>query len=263
MELEINIIDAFTNTRFGGSAAAVIITNQWLGDHLMQAIATENNLSETAFLLKQAPDEYQIRWFSPVAEIDFCGHATLASAFVIFSKNPKINTLRFFAEAVGEMPITRSHDGRVVMDFPNRPPKPVEQVPNDLIKGLSIQPTEVLRNSQAYFAIYEKEEDIYQLEQHPEVLKNLAPYDVVVTAHSKEYDFVSRYFWPSNGGAEDPVTGSIHTGLTPYWSEKLGKPELIAFQASKRGGLIFCQLKGDRVIISGKAIQYLKGIIEV
>ncbi|BBM02079.1 PhzF family phenazine biosynthesis protein [Microbulbifer sp. GL-2] len=263
MELEINIIDAFTDTRFGGNSAAVIITEQWLSNSQMQAIATENNLSETAFLLKHSEKEFQIRWFSPMNEVDFCGHATLASAYVIFSKNPKLETLYFSAEAVGEMQITHSEDGEIAMDFPNRAPRPIEQVPRDLIDGLSKIPSEVLRNQQAYFAIYDTEEDVYQLQQNAGKLKRLAPYDVVVTARSKKYDFVSRYFWPSNGGVEDPVTGSIHTGLAPYWAAQLDKSRLTAFQASKRGGLLHCQLKGNRVVISGKAVQYLKGTIEI
>ncbi|WP_020412396.1 PhzF family phenazine biosynthesis protein [Microbulbifer variabilis] len=263
MELEINIVDAFTETQFGGNAAAVIITKSWLSEMQMQAIAAENNLSETAFLLKQSESEYQIRWFSPITEVDFCGHATLASAFVVFSKHPQLDTLNFSAQAVGKMQITQNREGEIFMDFPNRNPERVEHTPEDLIDGLSSLPKQVLRNQQAYFAIYDSEDTIYQLEQDAEKLKKLAPYDVVVTARSKEFDFISRYFWPSNGGAEDPVTGSIHAGLAPYWAAKLDKSRLTAFQASKRGGVLNCQIKGDRVIVSGKAIQYLKGVIQI
>lgn len=263
MQLEITIIDAFTDTLFKGNSAAVIITEQWLADDLMQSVAAENNLSETAFLLKCSDNEYQIRWFSPITEIDFCGHATLASAFVLFSQNPTLNGVHFSAEAVGKMHIARADDGYIAMNFPNRAPHPVTHVPNNLIAGLSIKPADILRNHQAYFAIYEKEEDIYNLKPNSEKLKTLAPFDVVATARSNQYDFISRYFWPANGGVEDPVTGSIHTGLAPYWAEKLDKSRLTAFQASKRGGLLNCQVQGDRVIISGKAVQYLQGSIKL
>ncbi|WKD48870.1 PhzF family phenazine biosynthesis protein [Microbulbifer spongiae] len=263
MQLEITIVDAFTDTLFKGNSAAVIITQQWLADDLMQSIAAENNLSETAFLMKFSDSEYRIRWFSPVTEIDFCGHATLASAFVLFSKNPTLQSVHFSAGAVGKMYIARADDGYITMHFPKRAPHPVAHIPGDLMTGLSIQPADVLRNNQAYFAIYEREEDIFNLKPDPAKLKILAPFDVVATARSVQYDFISRYFWPANGGVEDPVTGSIHTGLAPYWAEKLDKSRLTAFQASKRGGLLNCQVKEDRVIISGKAVQYLKGNISV
>ncbi|GAB2886332.1 PhzF family phenazine biosynthesis protein [Microbulbifer echini] len=263
MQLEMDIVDAFTDSQFGGNSAAVIITGEWLSEPLMQSIAAQNNLSETAFLRERSDSEYEIRWFSPLTEIDFCGHATLASAFVVFRKHPHLKGLDLFAEAVGDMHISRNGDGLIAMDFPSRAPQPLTSLPSDLLEGLSITPTEVLRNNQAYFAIYTAEEDILQLQQNATKLARLAPFDVVVTAQSKKYDFISRYFWPANGGAEDPVTGSIHTGLAPYWGDKLGKSDLVAYQASKRGGLLHCQLKEERVIISGSAVQYLSGVIEV
>ncbi|WP_226642966.1 PhzF family phenazine biosynthesis protein [Microbulbifer variabilis] len=263
MQVEINIVDAFTDVQFGGNSAAVIIIEEWLSKPLMQSIAAQNNLSETAFLRRCSDSEYQVRWFSPLTEIDFCGHATLASAFVVFRRHPHLKGLDFFAEAVGDMHISRNGDGLIAMDFPSRPPQPLTSIPSDLLEGLSITPTEVLRNNQAYFAVYTAEEDILRLQQDATKLARLAPYDVVVTAQSKKYDFISRYFWPANGGAEDPVTGSIHTGLAPYWGEKLSKSNLIAYQASKRGGLLHCQLEGERVIISGNAVPYLNGVIDI
>jgi len=263
MKLTINIIDAFTDTQFKGNSAAVIITDHWLSDDLMQSIAMENNLSETAYLVKDTLDSYQIRWFSPLMEIPFCGHATLASAFVIFSENNSLDTFVITADAVGQMVIEKGDDGYIQMDFPNRKPSPVEQVPSELIQGLSIEPMEVLLNQQAYFAVYNNEEDVLNVVQNKDQLKQLAPYDVVVTAKSERYDFLSRYFWPASGGEEDPVTGSIHTGLAPYWAEKLGKSQLMAYQASKRGGTLFCKVDGERVYISGKAVKYLEGFIEV
>jgi len=264
MRLKINIIDAFTETRFKGNSAAVIISEEWLSDDLMQSIATENNLSETAYLVKSEDDSYKIRWFSPITEIDFCGHATLASAYVIFSDFPDTNGIKIFAKAVGIMEIIKTEDGYIQMDFPNRKPSFVECVPESLLNGLSIKPIKVLINNQAYFAVYEDEEDVLNVTQNKEYLMALAPHDVVVTAAStKEYDFISRYFWPANGGDEDPVTGSIHTGLAPFWAEYLNKKELIAYQASSRGGLLACKVTNDRVYISGKAVQYLEGYIDV
>lgn len=263
MKLRINIVDAFTDTLFKGNSAAVVITEQWLPEHLMQAIATENNLSETAYLVKSGEGSYAIRWFSPITEIDFCGHATLASAAVIFRDQPQISEVTFTAEAVGNMTIKKMADGYIQMDFPNRKPMPVEKVPDELLAGLSIPPAKVMLNEQAYFAIFDNENEVLSVEQNKQQLKQLAPYDVVVTAPSNKYDFVSRYFWPANGGDEDPVTGSIHTGLAPYWAEQFDKSELIAYQASARGGVLCCRLEGDRVYISGKAVHYLEGFIEV
>lgn len=264
MKLKINIIDAFTETRFKGNSAAVIISEEWLSDDLMQSIATENNLSETAFLVKSENDSYEVRWFSPITEIDFCGHATLASAYVIFSDLPETKSIKIFAKSVGIMEIIKTEDGYIQMDFPNRKPSFVECVPESLLNGLSIEPNKVLINNQAYFAVYEDEEDVLNVTQNKEYLMTLAPLDVVVTAAStQEYDFISRYFWPANGGDEDPVTGSIHTGLAPFWAEHLNKKELIAYQASSRGGLLACKVTNDRVYISGKAVQYLEGHIDV
>lgn len=263
MELEINVIDAFTDTVFKGNPAAVIITQDWLSEDLMQSIAAENNLSETAFLVRDKTDTYQIRWFSPLTEIAFCGHATLASAFVIFTKNPEKRTIHFSAEAVGTLSVVKTDSGSIQMDFPNTNPEKVENIPAELKQGLSIEPSEVYRNSQAYFVVYESESDVLSIGRDNETLKKLKPFDVVVTcqAESQEYDFISRYFWPANGGDEDPVTGSIHTGLAPFWAARLGKHKLIAYQASKRGGVLNCTVSGDRVFISGHAIQYLKGSI--
>lgn len=271
MQLEINIVDAFTDTVFKGNSAAVIITDSWLSEDLMQFIAMENNLSETAFLVPNESNEktnYQIRWFSPITEIAFCGHATLASAFVLFNKNPTLKTIRISAKAVGVLTIVQTSAGKIQMEFPNTKPEKVTSIPDSLLAGLSIAPIEVYRNSQAYFVIYNTKSDVLNVIRDNEVLKQLAPLDVVVTCQSqsddlKSYDFISRYFWPANGGDEDPVTGSIHTGLAPFWAERLGKDELIAYQASSRGGILHCVVENDKVIISGNAVQYLTGFITV
>ncbi|ALF58642.1 PhzF family phenazine biosynthesis protein [Psychrobacter urativorans] len=267
MQLEINVIDAFTDTVFKGNSAAVIITDYWLSDELMQSIAMENNLSETAFLVKQDldGDTYHIRWFSPLTEIDFCGHATLASAFVLFKKNPTLTAIKLFAKAVGMLTVVQTDTGKIQMDFPNKKPEKVDVIPDSLSTGLSISPVEVYRNSQAYFVIYPSEADVLSIVRDNEKLKQLAPFNVVVTCKSENnhYDFISRYFWPANGGDEDPVTGSAHTGLAPLWAARLGKNELIAYQASARGGVLDCVVAGDRVFISGHAVQYLTGFITV
>lgn len=262
MKLKVNFIDAFTDTVFKGNSAAVIVLDAWLDKHLMQAIATENNLSETAFIVKTGA-VYHIRWFSPLTEIDFCGHATLASAFVLFNQLPDNNVLAFHAQAVGEIEVTKQENGFIQMDFPNRKPKRVTDVPQALIDGLSILPDNVHQNEQAYFVVYPNETDVLEVIPDTVSLKMLAPFDVVVTAQGKSYDFISRYFWPANGGDEDPVTGSIHAGLAPFWAEALDKDRLLAQQASTRGGELSCLVKGDRVFISGQAVQYLTGEIEL
>ena len=270
MQLEINVIDAFTDTVFKGNSAAVILTDSWLSDDLMQSIAMENNLSETAFLVadnsdKKDADTYHIRWFSPLTEIDFCGHATLASAFVLFKKNPDVTTIKFLAKAVGMLSVVQTGSGKIQMDFPNRQPEKVTAIPDELLAGLSIAPVEVYRNVQAYFVIYDSESDVLSVSRDDEKLKQLLPLNVVVTCQSEsdQYDFISRYFWPDSGGGEDPVTGSAHTGLAPLWAERLGKNELIAYQASSRGGVLECSVAGDRVLISGNAVHYLTGFITV
>jgi PhzF family phenazine biosynthesis protein len=267
MKLRIYQIDAFTDQVFAGNYAAVVPLPAWLPDAKMQQIAIENNLSETAFYVARDPRElsgsFEIRWFSPITEIDFCGHATLASAFVIFDLEPKRTEIVFETAKVGNLIVKRGKQGLLEMDFPNQAPEPVTEIPAALLEGLSIRPVHVLRNRQAYFAVYDTEADVRSIVPNLEQLKKLGPLDVVVTAPGNETDFVSRYFWPANGGAEDPVTGSIHTGLAPYWAARLGKEILHAYQASSRGGQVFLELRGDRVIVSGHAVKYMEGVIHV
>ena len=275
MQLEINIVDAFTDRLFQGNSAAVIVTDDWLSDDVMQSIATENNLSETAFLVVDEQGVYHIRWFSPMTEIAFCGHATLASASVLFNKHPEMQRITLFAKAVGSMSVVKTASGKIQMDFPNTKPAPIDDIPHALLAGLSIAPVSVYRNNQAYFVRYDTVSDVLSVQRDNEMLAQLAPRDVVVTAAVRAddenvgdnnfagYDFVSRYFWPANGGDEDPVTGSIHTGLAPFWAERLGKLELTAYQASRRGGIVHCEVAGDRVRISGNAVHYLTGTIHL
>ena len=268
MQLEINVVDAFTDTLFKGNSAAVIITDDWLADDLMQSIAFENNLSETAFIVSDDKGIYHIRWFTPFTEIAFCGHGTLASAFVLFKKNPTLTSIKFSAKAVGTFTVIKTDSGKIQMDFPNRKPEKVDDIPDSLSAGLSIAPVEVYRNEKAYFVVYDSETDVFNVSRDNEKLKELLPLNVVVTCQAEsdtyhQYDFISRYFWSNNGGGEDPVTGSVHTGLAPLWAERLAKNELVAYQASSRGGVIDCAVVDDRVFISGNAVQYLTGFITI
>ncbi len=266
MKLAIYQIDAFTDTVFEGNYAAVVPLDQWLPDDLMQQIARENNLSETAFFVRQPDGIFNIRWFSPITEIAFCGHATLASAYVIFKQCADVGIIEFFADAVGRLAVQRQESGLIEMRFPLRRAERLEEAPRQLVEGLSIQPKEVLISEQAYVVIYDTERDVRSVIPHLGLLAALGPRDVVVTAPSdagSAYDFVSRYFWPANGGDEDPVTGSIHATLAPLWAERLGKQALLAMQVSKRTGLLHCAVQTDSVIIAGNAVQYLEGTIEV
>lgn len=271
MKLELYQVDAFTNQLFGGNAAAVVPLPDelidWPSEQLMLQIAVENNLSETAFLKKLAPAHYQIRWFSPLCEIDFCGHATLAAAFVLFSRETAAE-LRFSTLKVGDLTVQQGQDSWLEMNFPQRLAVAQGEVPPALLQALNHQPVEVLRSEQAWFLVYDDASKVQQLAPDMALLKTLWPYDVVATAPGRgvadgQYDFVSRYFWPANGGDEDPVTGSIHAGLTPYWAQKLNKTALLAYQASSRGGVLRCELQGDRVQVSGQARLYLQGQITV
>lgn len=263
MKLPIFIIDAFTGERFRGNPAAVVPLAKWLPDATMQAIAAENNLSETAFLLRATDARYHIRWFSPLQEIAFCGHATLAAAHVLFRCRRVPSPVTFIAAAVGELPAALRRDGLIEMSFPDREPGPVTEIPADLVQGLSIAPVEVLRNPQAYVAIYDNQEQVRAVLPDLGRLARLAPLDVAVTAPGVDHDFVSRYFWPASGGSEDPVTGSIHAGLAPLWGKRLGKAALVALQLSQRTGILHCRLEGGRVYIAGASVQYLDGTIDV
>ncbi|MCG9768737.1 PhzF family phenazine biosynthesis protein [Pseudoalteromonas piscicida] len=262
MQVEYFVVDAFTRKRFGGNNAAIVEVENWLSDALMQQIAIENNLSETAFLKPTGNNHYEIRWFSPITEIDFCGHATLAAAYVLFNHKGKSGEIKFQTQEVGTLTVKQVADGRIVMEFPNLAPE-LTKAPDALLEGLNVTPTRVLKNRQAYFVIVETEQQVRSCEYDSDKLKTLAPFDVVVTAKGDDVDFVSRYFWPANGGDEDPVTGSIHAGLAPYWAKALNKQKLHAHQASKRGGELFCEVTDTNVIVSGFGVLYAKGIFEI
>jgi len=258
MKLQYFEVDAFANKPFQGNPAGICPLNQWLDDALMQNIAAENNLAETAFFVPRG-DDYELRWFAPAVEIDLCGHATLASAFILFSElGRKGDALRFHTKS-GVLSVTRKGD-ILTLDFPSRPPKPAS-IPDALIRGLGKKPVQVLK-ARDYFALYESAEDVRTLNPDIPLLGTLDE-KVIVTAPGLDCDFVSRFFAPTAGVPEDPVTGSAHCTLIPYWSARLSKTKMFARQLSKRGGELFCELAGDRVLIGGKAVLYSRGQIEI
>ena len=257
MNIPIYQVDAFTDKLFGGNPAAVCPLEKWLDTELLQKIAAENNLSETAFFVKGGKD-FELRWFTPKIEVDLCGHATLASAHVIFNHLSYDEKQITFASASGELRVTTAN-GLITLDFPSTPPSPAEIVP-ELTQGLGLKPEEV-HKSRDYLALFKSEDDILSIEPDFNILGKLDSLGVIITAEGKNSDFVSRFFAPAAGINEDPVTGSAHTTLIPFWAERLNKNTLHAFQLSERKGELFCELSGDRVKISGYAITFLKGEI--
>ena len=259
MKIPIYHIDAFANRVFAGNPAAVCPLEEWLEDSVMQAIAQENNLSETAFFV---PEEhgYRIRWFTPVAEVDLCGHATLAAAFVIFNYGDTSRSQITFRSRSGKLTVVKER-GLLSMDFPSQPPVPCE-APKELVDGLGKEPLEVLC-SEDYLAVFSSENDLIELNPDMGILRKVGLRGVIVTAQGKRVDFVSRFFAPKLGVDEDPVTGSSHCALTPYWANKLNKKELHAHQVSQRGGELFCRDCGHRVIISGRAVKFMEGSITI
>jgi len=259
MKLPIYQVDAFTKKVFAGNPAAVVPLPDWLPDNTLQAIAAENNLSETAFIVKKEGG-YDLRWFTPVMEVDLCGHATLASAFVLFDILGSADKSITFSTKSGKLTVT-NEGNLLTMDFPSRPPVPCP-TPADLIDGLGKVPIELLR-SRDYFAVFSTEQEIKSLTPDFTALARLDCTGITVTARSTHVDFVSRFFAPQAGIPEDPVTGSAHCSLIPYWAEKLGKKKLHALQVSARGGELFCEDMGERVKISGNAVVFFSGMLEV
>lgn len=248
-------IDAFADQAFAGNPAAVMPLEQWLPDDVMQAIAAENNLSETAFFVREG-NGYRIRWFMPVGEIDLCGHATLASAFVVLTELEPGKDRVDFESMSGPLVITREGD-RFCLDFPLRAPNPVP-CPEGLEEALGVPVKETWRTREL-FALVHDERAVRELNPDLEAVGRLSPAGIVVTAAGSDCDFVSRCFSPLEGIPEDPVTGSTHCVLVPYWSARLGKKSLFARQLSRRGGELFCEERGDRVRIAGKAVKVLEG----
>jgi PhzF family phenazine biosynthesis protein len=251
---------AFTGRLFTGNPAGVcLLTDEWLPDEGMQKIATENNLAETAFLIERQ-DYFDLRWFAPAVEIDLCGHATLASAHVLFNHlGRKGDSIRFQYRG-GELRVDRAGD-RLVLDFPAQPLAEIDP-PKALAECLGANPNSCLKGRD-YFAVFDREEDVVKIAPDFEKLMALDTQGVVVTAPGNGCDFVSRYFAPKAGIPEDPVTGSTHCVLIPYWSKRLGKRQLHARQLSSRGGELFCEDCGERVGIGGNAITYAEGKLHV
>jgi len=259
MKLPLFQIDAFTTCLFGGNPAAVVLLEKWLPDEVMAAIAAENNLAETAFAIPGG-DEIPLRWFTPTVEVDLCGHATLAAAYVLFRHlTPSTNRLTF-ATGSGNMVVTADGD-LLTLDFPARPGAPVE-ISDQSVAALGARPRE-LYLARDLLAIFDSENEVKNLRPDFARVAALDAFAVIVSAPGETADFVSRFFAPGAGVPEDPVTGSAHCTLIPYWADRLGKSGLSAKQLSARGGDLACRLVGDRVLISGQAVEYLRGEINV
>ena len=261
MKIPIYQLDAFSDRPFAGNPAAVCPLESWLPEAAMQAIATENNLSETAFFVPEG-GRYGLRWFTPVSEIDLCGHATLATAYVVFRfLKPGSRHVAFRTEKAGVLEVTGEND-LLALDFPSRPPEPCA-VPSALAKGLGRAPEAVFA-ARDYLAVFGSAQEVAALEPDFKALAGLDRFAVIVTAPGEGgVDFVSRFFAPAKGVDEDPVTGSSHCTLIPYWAKRLGKKRLEARQVSRRGGALFCEDRGERVTIAGRVALYMTGTIEV
>jgi PhzF family phenazine biosynthesis protein len=259
MRLPIYQVDAFTNEVFRGNPAAVVLLDRELPAATLQGIAAENNLSETAFVEANG-ERFDLRWFTPTTEVDLCGHATLATAHVLFELDKVQGRRVLFDTASGELAVTKSSEG-YTLDFPSRPPDLVD-VSEEVIAALGKEPRETLL-ARDLLAVFDSEDDIRSLEPKMEGIAALDIFAVIVTAPGHEVDFVSRFFAPARGVPEDPVTGSAHCTLTPYWSMRLGKQKLRARQLSRRGGELICEQRGERVLITGQAVGYLEGTIEI
>jgi len=259
MKLTVYQIDAFTDKVFGGNPAAVIPLEHWLDAALMQKIAAEHNLAETVFFVPQE-DGFHIRWFTPELEIDLCGHATLATAYVLFNCLDYSKQKIVFYSKSGPLYVSREED-IISMDFPSWIPERVSEYPEELLRGLGITQHSGVYKHRDYIVELETEKEVLSIQPDFSLLNKIDVIGVIVTAPGIRCDFVSRFFAPNCGVPEDPVTGSAHAQLVPFWSEKLNKKNLHARQLSTRGGEIWCTLKGDRVIMKGKAVFYMKGEI--
>jgi PhzF family phenazine biosynthesis protein len=254
-------LDAFTTRRFAGNPAAVMPMNSFLGDATLQAIAAENNLSETAFLVPEG-GEYQLRWFTPATEVPLCGHATLASATVVMERLEPARSQVVFHSASGPLTVNRAAAG-YAMHFPARAAEPVPPPPG-LVEALGVVPVEVLANAFSYTALLPNAQAVRELSPDIAAIARLDRAGLIVTAAGDGgYDFVSRYFAPAKGIPEDPVTGAAHCMLTPYWAKRLNKKEFRAFQASPRGGEVICRLTNSGVDLEGSCVFYLEGEVEI
>ena len=253
-------VDAFTEQPFRGNPAAVCFLDSWLDDHRLRKVAAENNLSETAFLVP-CQTGYELRWFSPRCEVRLCGHATLASAHILLNlRQPEPDSVRFETRFHGTLTVKKAGEF-LAMNFPVRFPQPCANPPDLWRDALALQslPSEVVEADETYILVVARPETVRNVRPNFALLQNLHPYVVAVTARGDDVDFVSRYFAPSYGIPEDPVTGSAHCILAPYWATCLGKSELHARQLSERGGELWCEVAGDRVLLKGKAVVTLEG----
>jgi PhzF family phenazine biosynthesis protein len=262
MRIPLYQVDAFTDRLFGGNPAAVCPLAEWLADATMQAIAAENNLAETAFLVPRG-EGYLLRWFTPTVEVELCGHATLASAYVVTHiLRPDRRWVRFDTLKAGPLEVTREGD-MLAMDFPAWPPEPTPADPR-ILAALDKMPAQSFVARGRTLAVYDHAEDVAALRPDFAAMRQVPGADAIVTAPGEgDIDFVSRYFAPNYGVDEDPATGSAHCVLTPYWADRLGKRQLRARQISARGADLFCTLRGDRITLAGRAVLYLEGAITV
>lgn len=261
MQLKLYQVDAFSNKLFSGNPAAVCIIDNWLEDELMQNIALENNLSETAFVVPRGND-FEIRWFTPAVEVDLCGHATLAAGHVIFNYTGfSGDEVLFETKNSGFLKVKKEGDF-LTLDFPADDVKKVSP-PERILKALEIEPIECYKGKTDFMFVFASRQEVENVQVDCSIADDVSFRGIIVTAKGDDVDFVSRFFAPGAGILEDPVTGSAHTTLTPYWTRKLGKEELSARQLSKRGGELKCKMAGDRVLISGQAVTYMIGEVEV
>lgn len=259
MKIPIFQVDAFTDHIFGGNPAAICVLTDWPEDRVMQNIAAENNLSETAFILERETF-FDIRWFTPKVELDLAGHPTLAAAHVIFEVLKPGRTEVEFQSASGPLYVSKQ-ESKITMDFPSRPAHPCK-APQALIEGLGAKPVEVLL-ARSHLAVFETKEEILSIKPEMARLMELDSKGVIITSPGGDADFVSRFFHPKAGVPEDPVTGSAHCTLVPYWAAKLAKNELLARQLSDRTGVLWCSLEKGRVFLSGQAVMFLEGQISI
>ena len=252
-------VHSFTQKIFHGNPAGVCPLRHWIDDNSMQRIAAENNLSETAFFVPK-DDHYELRWFTPTVEVDLCGHATLATAYVLFDHLGYEGDSIVFQTQSGELTVWKDNDF-LIMDFPSRPAESVE-IPDHLAGGLRRDVGTVLK-SRDYMVVFESENEVRDLQPDYSELEKIDCEGIIVTAPGDEVDFVSRFFAPQAGILEDPVTGSAHCTLAPYWSDRIGRPDLSARQVSKRGGELSCRVVDDRVHIGGRAVLYSRGFLNV
>ncbi|MCU0380718.1 MAG: PhzF family phenazine biosynthesis protein [Chitinophagaceae bacterium] len=260
MTIPVFQVDAFTHSIFSGNPAAICPIPSWLPEDIMQRVAMENNLAETAFVVPEGED-YHIRWFTPTVEVALCGHATLAAAFVFFEHLGYQRPLIRFNSKSGWLTVERNPDGRYTLDFPADPPAIHPDPVPGLLEGLGVSPRDIWRGKFDFMVELENEEAVAALRPDFRSLSGIKSRGILVTARGKEADFVSRCFFPQSGIDEDPVTGSAHCLLTPYWTQKTGKQHFKAIQWSARKGWLDCQLAGDRVRMSGSATLFLKGEI--